>query len=118
MPKSSCIDDKHHSVQENTKQFDMLWKCFVDLNRNAKKRQLAWTFFNRGINAKNNGEIHWYYTLCFSEQPSFSKNCKGVYEYNSQNVTSTIQNHCRCMHSFIFTSFQKYSEDRKEELLD
>jgi hypothetical protein len=37
MSKSSSIDDKHHSVQKNTEQFDMLWKRFVDLNRNAKK---------------------------------------------------------------------------------
>jgi hypothetical protein len=41
------------------------------------------------------------------------KNCRGIYEYNSHNVTSTIRNHCLHKHSFPFSSFQKYCEERK-----
>jgi hypothetical protein len=85
-----------------------------------EKKQLAWAFFKCGINAKRDSKMHWHYCImCFSKQSSFLKNCRGIYEYNSQNVTSTIRNHCLHKHSFILSSFQKYCEERKEQdLLD
>ena len=116
----SCIVDKYSSAHDIAEQLEMLWNNFADLNRTMKKKQLAWAFFKRGINAKSDSKMHWYYCImCFSKQPSFLKNCRGIYEYNSQNVTSTIRNHCLHKHSLIFSSFQKYCEERKEqELMD
>jgi hypothetical protein len=102
----SCIIDKCSSVQDIAEQLDMLWNNFADLNRTMKKKQPAWAFFKHGINAKSDMKVYWYYcVMCFSKQPSFLKSCRGIYEYDSQNVTSTIRNHCLHKHSFIFSSF-------------
>jgi hypothetical protein len=106
----SCIVDKCSSVQDISEQLDMLWNNFADLNRTMKKMQLAWAF------CETDSNVAWYYCImCFSKKPSFLKIFRGIYEYNSQNVTSTIRNHCFHKHSLIFSSFQKYCEGKKSK---
>ena len=104
---------------DNNQQLEMLYQNFINANRLSKKKQIAWAFFKRGTQ-KTDINSHWYYcTLCFKKEPLFSKS-RGIYNYDPQNSTSTIRNHCQHQHSYMLHSFTNYFEKQraKEKMSD